>query len=196
MAKNKHHKNALEQAAEANAASASAEAEDHETEETVEDVAPEGVATPPPPVDNEHVEPGAEQFSEPQNELRTDGPTLDEFVAAGYKAEDYPPAGFAARSSVPDEPKRHQLPMNTHFEGDAYHPNEQMAQAGLKGHSHSAPLLDAETHDFGPTGGEEVCRKCGKSRADIARLTGKKLTLEEVEHPDVKDGPLLPPRLR
>lgn len=27
--------------------------------------------------------------------LRLDGPTLDEFVAAGYKAEYYPPAGYA-----------------------------------------------------------------------------------------------------
>lgn len=29
--------------------------------------------------------------------LRTDGPTLAEYVARGYKAENYPPAGYAAR---------------------------------------------------------------------------------------------------
>jgi hypothetical protein len=28
--------------------------------------------------------------------LRTDGPTLEQFVAAGYLAENYPPAGYAA----------------------------------------------------------------------------------------------------
>lgn len=30
--------------------------------------------------------------------LRIDGPTLAEFVAAGYSAEDYPPAGYAVRT--------------------------------------------------------------------------------------------------
>lgn len=29
------------------------------------------------------------------NGMRTDGPTLQEFVDAGYKAEDYPPPGYA-----------------------------------------------------------------------------------------------------
>lgn len=29
--------------------------------------------------------------------LRTDGPTLAEFVAAGYLAENYPPEGYAER---------------------------------------------------------------------------------------------------
>ncbi len=39
------------------------------------------------------------------NVLRTDGPTLAEFVQAGYKAEHYPPKGYAARgdSKAPDE---------------------------------------------------------------------------------------------
>jgi hypothetical protein len=34
----------------------------------------------------------------PRNEkgLRTDGPTLEEYVKAGYKAETYPPKGYAA----------------------------------------------------------------------------------------------------
>ena len=29
--------------------------------------------------------------------LRTDGPTLEEYVNAGYSAENYPPKGYAAR---------------------------------------------------------------------------------------------------
>ena len=31
--------------------------------------------------------------------LREDGPTVHEFVAAGYKAKDYPPKGWAVKSS-------------------------------------------------------------------------------------------------
>ena len=33
--------------------------------------------------------------------LRTDGPTLAEYVAAGYTAEMYPPAGYAAKDPEP-----------------------------------------------------------------------------------------------
>jgi hypothetical protein len=33
-------------------------------------------------------------------ELRTDGPTLEEWVAAGYKEENYPPAGYAKREAT------------------------------------------------------------------------------------------------
>lgn len=33
--------------------------------------------------------------------LRDDGPTLEEYVAAGYKAENYPPQGYAARAAAP-----------------------------------------------------------------------------------------------
>lgn len=32
-------------------------------------------------------------------ELRTDGPTKEEYVAAGYKAENYPPSGYAPRTA-------------------------------------------------------------------------------------------------
>lgn len=31
-------------------------------------------------------------------ELRTDGPTVEEYVKAGYKASDYPPKGYASKS--------------------------------------------------------------------------------------------------
>jgi len=31
--------------------------------------------------------------------LRTDGPTIEEFVAAGYPAANYPPRGYASRST-------------------------------------------------------------------------------------------------
>jgi hypothetical protein len=36
------------------------------------------------------------------NELRDDGPTIAEYVAAGYKASNYPPQGYASRST-PEE---------------------------------------------------------------------------------------------
>ncbi len=37
--------------------------------------------------------------AEPET-LRTDGPTLAEYVAAGYKAENYPPRGYASKEPV------------------------------------------------------------------------------------------------
>jgi len=47
--------------------------------------------------------------------LRQDGPTLEEYVAAGYKAENYPPPGFAAKPSpaaagAPEAPAAHETP--------------------------------------------------------------------------------------
>lgn len=36
------------------------------------------------------------------SDLRDDGPTVAEYVAAGYKAANYPPQGFASRST-PEE---------------------------------------------------------------------------------------------
>lgn len=35
-----------------------------------------------------------------ENGLRTDGPTVVEYVEAGYQASNYPPAGYAARSTA------------------------------------------------------------------------------------------------
>lgn len=35
-------------------------------------------------------------------ELKQDGPTIEEFVKAGYNPENYPPAGYASRSK-PEE---------------------------------------------------------------------------------------------
>lgn len=32
-------------------------------------------------------------------ELRDDGPTIQEYVAAGFKAKDYPPKGYASKST-------------------------------------------------------------------------------------------------
>lgn len=40
----------------------------------------------------------ADEPSEPET-LREDGPTLEEYVAKGYKAENYPPQGYAARTT-------------------------------------------------------------------------------------------------
>lgn len=35
-----------------------------------------------------------------ENGLRTDGPTVAEYVEAGYQASNYPPVGYAARSTA------------------------------------------------------------------------------------------------
>jgi hypothetical protein len=45
----------------------------------------------------EHVASAAELERAP--ELRADGPTLEEYVLAGYKAENYPPEGYAEKPS-------------------------------------------------------------------------------------------------
>lgn len=38
------------------------------------------------------------EIVQPKTGLRLDGPTLAEYVAAGYDAANYPPAGYAAKS--------------------------------------------------------------------------------------------------
>jgi hypothetical protein len=49
---------------------------------------------------------------------RTDGPTLDEWITAGYKAEFYPPHGYApkgvpdAQAGAADAPKGQQIPVD------------------------------------------------------------------------------------
>lgn len=49
---------------------------------------------------------GSDSFSFEENtgeeilELRMDGPTLEEYVAAGYSADTYPPKGYAAKTSA------------------------------------------------------------------------------------------------
>lgn len=46
-------------------------------------------------------EPRREEDNAPRDEngLRTDGPALEGFVAAGYSAENYPPSGYAEKNS-------------------------------------------------------------------------------------------------
>ena len=43
---------------------------------------------------------GAVRAASGEGDLRSDGPTVAEFVAAGYKASDYPPRGYAPRSTA------------------------------------------------------------------------------------------------
>lgn len=57
------------------------------------DAAPDAVSAEPPAQD-----PEPEALPAP---LRTDGPTLAEWVAAGYLAEHYPPEGYAAKADAP-----------------------------------------------------------------------------------------------
>lgn len=41
-----------------------------------------------------------QQSPTPGSGLREDGPTVEEFIASGYKASNYPPAGYASRSTA------------------------------------------------------------------------------------------------
>ncbi|MEM5429390.1 hypothetical protein [Cupriavidus oxalaticus] len=50
-------------------------------------------------------------------ELRTDGPTVAEYVTAGYRAENYPPQGYASRST--DEEIKAAIAAQTVGEGAA-----------------------------------------------------------------------------
>lgn len=43
--------------------------------------------------------PTPEPAPEPVSELRDDGPTIQEFVDAGHRAVDYPPEGYASKST-------------------------------------------------------------------------------------------------
>jgi uncharacterized alpha-E superfamily protein len=43
----------------------------------------------------------AKAADEAKAPLRTDGPTLEEYVKAGHSADTYPPAGYAARDPAP-----------------------------------------------------------------------------------------------
>jgi hypothetical protein len=59
-------------------------------------VYPNGRGLPGKIVNNEHEE--NEALGKEAPELRQDGPTLEEYMAHGYKASTYPPKGFAAKS--------------------------------------------------------------------------------------------------
>jgi hypothetical protein len=50
----------------------------------------------------ETAEHGAKQPEAPEGKLKEDGPTIAEWVAAGYSADAYPPSGYASRST-PEE---------------------------------------------------------------------------------------------
>jgi hypothetical protein len=51
--------------------------------------------------DHAAAEPAAEPVA-----LRTDGPTLAEWVAAGYAAENYPPHGYAPKDAATPAPAK------------------------------------------------------------------------------------------
>jgi hypothetical protein len=60
----------------------------------------------------------------PPAPLRTDGPTLAEYVARGYSAETYPPQGYAAREEREPAPQE--------FAGK---PQEFLSLCNIAGHS-------------------------------------------------------------
>lgn len=62
--------------------------------------APPPTAAPPAPVGNGKSLGGVPSGPPVDpNALRDDGPTVEEYVAAGYLAVNYPPAGYASRST-------------------------------------------------------------------------------------------------
>jgi hypothetical protein len=79
-----------------------------------------------------------------------------------------------------------------------YHPNPALEESPQGPDEprlvQSAPYLDNDTHDFGPSGGEARCRICGKTREELSLRVGRKLTHEELK--SAEGSPLLPPRIR
>lgn len=144
---------------------------------------PTAVTSPPPPSapphENEHIV-GADPNVPLGDNHNSPSPFLDR-------------DGNPLPSSSPSAP--HGSTAMVQGEGD-YHPNPDMANATPGQPQNSAPYLDEDTHDFGPGGGEDKCRICGKTRAELGVKIGKPLTEAELEHPAVKDTNLLPPRLR
>lgn len=155
---------------------------------------PTAVTSPPPPSapahENEHIVgadpnvPLGDNHNSPSPFLDRDGNPLP---TSSPSAEDHARNASAPHGSTA-------MPQGA---GD-YHPNPDMANATSAEHQpqNSAPYLDEDTHDFGPGGGEDKCRICGKTRAELGTKIGKPLTQAELEHPAVKDTNLLPPRLR
>lgn len=67
--------------------------------------------------------------------LRTDGPTKAQYVAAGYKAESYPPHGYAVREEPGDkvnDPTINGLPLLTEDELAAMSDDEVRAASSLR----------------------------------------------------------------
>lgn len=183
---------------------------DDETGQHIEPTGePGSVNTPPPPVPDEGVEAGTIHSEAPianpddpaapiKQPLRTDGPTLEEYVAKGYSAENYPPAGYAPVKRGPSAEGHLNVPHGSaampQGEGE-YHPNEVLGEtSGERQPVNTGAYLDEDTHDFGPGGGEAQCRRCGKTREQLALKIGQPLSQEELE--SAMDSPLHPPRIR
>lgn len=67
---------------------------------TVTPAASRPVVLQPKPLRVEKLKPGSTKTSADSTGLRTDGPTLEEFEAAGGDATEYPPSGYAVRKKL------------------------------------------------------------------------------------------------
>lgn len=145
---------------------------DDETGQHIEPTGePGSVNTPPPPVPDEGVEAGT---------IHSEAPIAN---------PDDPAAPIKQPLSVP-----HGSAAMPQGEGE-YHPNEVLGEtSGERQPVNTGAYLDEDTHDFGPGGGEAQCRRCGKTREQLALKIGQPLSQEELE--SAMDSPLHPPRIR
>lgn len=86
----------------------------------------------------------------PQWPLRDDGPTLEEFVAAGFDANDYPPPGHAVREARAPAPSPQEQPEEKPTESAAKTPltaDAELAAAKLPTLEQAAVALEQMTDD-------------------------------------------------
>lgn len=74
-------------------------AEEQKKDEGAPQAPPASEPNAPPSEEKKDEQPPAAKASDAPPKLRDDGPTLEEFVNAGYKARRYPPNGYAEKPS-------------------------------------------------------------------------------------------------
>jgi hypothetical protein len=82
-----------------------------------------------------------------ENGLRLDGPTLEEYLAAGYSEEAYPPAGYAVRLA-PEVPPAPVLTPSTDAEKVEYEAGVSLARAGVPIPDTATPMARAGYNAF------------------------------------------------
>lgn len=89
-------------------------------------------------------EPAAEPESSKAPELKQDGPTVEEWVLAGYHADAYPPEGYASRST----PEEIAAAITAQKAAAEHIPHNQ--DAGTAGHDPKASGVDGESQPHLP----------------------------------------------
>lgn len=103
-----------------------------------------------------------------KSELRSDGPTFQEFVTAGYMAEAYPPSGYASKHT-PEEletlVKAHNAMLESQ-KNSKLTPEEELA------------LVAAEAEKLKGMTSDQLLKYCADAGLDVAKLPNRPLRLQ------------------